>query len=64
MATGKVDASKFSLQYSYLCYRHIFISCKSLEIVRAHYTLLLRPRSACPVQIRAHHHIDVYADIN
>ena len=27
-------------------------------------TLLLRPRSACPVQIRANHHIDVYTDIN
>ena len=27
-------------------------------------TLLLRPRSACPIQIRAHHHIDVYTDIN
>ena len=28
-------------------------------------TLLLRPRwTACPVQIRAHHHIDVYTDIN
>ena len=27
-------------------------------------TLLLRPRSACPVQIRAHHHIYVYTDIN
>ena len=28
-------------------------------------TLLLRPRwTACPVQIRAHHHIDVYIDIN
>ena len=28
-------------------------------------TLLLRPRwTACPVQIGAHHHIDVYTDIN
>ena len=27
-------------------------------------TLLLHPHSACPVQIRAHHHIDVYTDIN
>ena len=28
-------------------------------------TLLLRlPWTACPVQIRAHHHIDVYTDIN
>ena len=28
-------------------------------------TLLSRPRwTACPVQIRAHHHIDVYTDIN
>ena len=27
-------------------------------------TLLLRPCSACPVQIRAHYHIDVYTDIN
>ena len=26
--------------------------------------LLLRPRSACTVQIRAHHHIDVCTDIN
>ena len=26
--------------------------------------LLLRPRSACPVQIRTRHHIDVYTDIN
>ena len=28
-------------------------------------TLLLRPRwTACPLQIRAHHHIDVFTDIN
>ena len=27
-------------------------------------TLLLHPCSACPIQIRAHHHIDVYIDIN
>ena len=28
-------------------------------------TLLLRPRlTACPVQIRAHHHIAVFPDIN
>ena len=27
-------------------------------------TLLLRPLSACPVQIRVHHHTDVYTDIN
>ena len=28
-------------------------------------TLLLRPRwTACPVQIRAHHHIDVYTNIS
>ena len=27
-------------------------------------TLLLRLRSACPVQIRVHHHTDVYTDIN
>ena len=27
-------------------------------------TLLFCPRSACPVQIRAHHHIDVYTDIS
>ena len=28
-------------------------------------TLLLRPRwTARPVQIRAHHHLDVYTDIN
>ena len=27
-------------------------------------TLLLRPHSACPLQIRAHHHIDVHTDIN
>ena len=27
-------------------------------------TLLLRLRSACPEQIRAHHDIDVYTDIN
>ena len=27
-------------------------------------TLLLRLHSACPVQIRAHHHTDVYTDIN
>ena len=28
-------------------------------------TLLLRLQwTACPVQIRAHHHIDVYTDIN
>ena len=29
------------------------------------WTLLLRPRwTPCPVQIRAHHHINVYTDIN
>ena len=38
MAMDKVDASKFSFEYSYSCYRHIFISCKSSEVVRAHYT--------------------------
>ena len=27
-------------------------------------TLLLHLRSACPLQIRAHHHIDVYTYIN
>ena len=27
-------------------------------------TLLLRPRSTCPVEVRAHYHIDVYTDIN
>ena len=27
-------------------------------------TLLLRLRSACPVQIRAHHHIDVCTEIS
>ena len=28
-------------------------------------TLLLHPRwTACPVQVRAHHHIDVHTDIN
>ena len=28
------------------------------------YSNQIFPRAACPVQIRAHHHIDVYADIN
>ena len=27
-------------------------------------TLPLRPRYACLIQIRAHHHTDVYTDIN
>ena len=27
-------------------------------------TLLLCPHSACPVEIRVHHHIDVFSDIN
>ena len=27
-------------------------------------TLLLRPRSACTVQIGAYHHMDVFTDIN
>ena len=28
------------------------------------YSNQIFPRAACPVQIRAHRHIDVYADIN
>ena len=48
-----------NLGYNYICtVSHMVGYC-------LYGTLLLRPRwTACPVQIRAHHRIDVYTDIN
>ena len=43
--------------YNYICTVHTVGYC-------LYGTLLLHPRSACPVQMRAHHHIDVFTDIN